>query len=96
MTTWTNANGTIVCREYLGRSRSETHKITGVSGDTGGTLTLNSYKQIDNYSVQIEVATGPAGYNTTLTHYITGKTIVVAYGDPIDDHTVRIKVWGPR
>jgi hypothetical protein len=96
MTTWANPNGKIVCREFLGRSRSETHRIVGISGDTGGTLTAHGFKVIDNYSVQIQIATGPAGYNTNLTHYITGKTIVVAYDDPVDDHTVRIKLWGPQ
>lgn len=96
MTTWAAPNGTITSRQFLGRSRSETHKIVGISGDTGGTLTCNGFKKIDNYTVQVEVETGPAGYNTALTHYITGKTIVVAYDDPVDNHTVRIKVWGPQ
>jgi hypothetical protein len=81
---------------FLGRSISKRYTIDGANGDTGGTLTTTGFKAIDNYSIQVEVDTGPAGYNTNLTHYISGKTIVVAYDDPTDGHTVRIQVWGPK
>lgn len=96
MTTWAGAASNLVRREFLGRSRAMTYKIAGIAGDTGGTLTVGGIKVIDNYSVQVEIATGPAGYNTGLVHYTLGKTIVVAYTNPADTHTVRIKVWGPQ
>ena len=96
MTTWTNSNATVSRPEYLGKSMAITYTVDGVAGDTGGTLTCSNFKKIDNYSVQVEVDTGPAGYNTNLTHYTTGKTVVVAYDNPADDHTVRVKVWGPK
>lgn len=169
MTTWTG--GTILSREHLGKSRAFTYRISGISGDTGGTLTCN-LKRIDNYSVgvyydkgsdtvftatsngavggttiintahteaddywngcSVTMLTGTCagetqlitdfdaatdtltvdaftaqidaadtykinnvGYNTGLTHYFSGKTIVVAYTNPANTHTVRIKVWGP-
>ena len=81
---------------FFGKSISRVYTFTGVAGDVGGTLTTTGFRTIDNYSVQVEVATGPAGYNTNLTHYNAGKTVVVAYDNPADDHTVRIKVWGPK
>jgi hypothetical protein len=97
MTTWTNAKVTSVTQPaYFGKSLMRTWTIAGVAGDTGGTLTITGFKQIDNYSVQVEVATGPAGYDTGLTHYTAGKTVVVGYTNPADTHTVRIKVWGPK
>ena len=97
MTTWDNTDLTKVTRRIpLGRAVTKCYTIDGISGDTGGTLTVTGLKAIDNYHVQVEIDTGPAGYNTGLTHYTAGKTVVVAYNNPADGHTVRIRVWGPQ
>jgi hypothetical protein len=98
MTTWTNSNATKTRPEFLGKSMAITYTITGVAGDTGGALNTGDFKIVDNYSIQVEVATGPAGYSTNLTHFYDPATpqIAVGYDNPADDHTIRIKVWGPK
>ena len=97
MTTWTASNGDRVGSiENFRNSLSSTYSITGVSGDTGGTLTVSHMSLIDNADVSVSVDTGPAGYDTGLLWYISGKTVVVAYTNPADGHTVRVKVWGKR
>ena len=173
MTTWDNGDVTSRKTDSLSKSHVATYTISGIIGDTGGTLTTTGFKSIDNYSVKIyyrygsttiytatsngaadgttiintahtqgndywnqhivEMVTGTCagetsvisdftaasdtitltgagfsaqidsgdtyriisvGYNTNLTHYFSGKTITVAYDDPLGAHTVKIKVWG--
>ena len=96
MTTWNNSDISSAKKRNLSRSHAVIYTIAGVSGDTGGTLTATGFKSIDNVKVNVWVATGPAGYNTNLTWYISGKTVVVAYDNPVDDHTVKIQVWGMK
>jgi len=92
MTTWTNSAITRVARNY-GSLKEIIYTIDGVSGDTGGTLTTH-LTHIEFADVHVQVDTGPAGYATDLLWYISGKTVVVAYTNPADGHTVRIKVTG--
>jgi len=82
-----------VVRTIKGNYKEHTFTIDGVSGNTGGTLTT-PFNHVEFAAVQVEVDTGPAGYATDLLWYILGKTVVVAYADPVDDHTVRITVTG--
>jgi hypothetical protein len=94
MTTWDNSDITSRKARNLSRSHAVIYTIAGANGDIGGTLTASGFKSIDNVKVNVWVTTGPAGYNTNLTWYILGKTVVVAYDDPTDTHTVKIQVWG--
>lgn len=94
MTTWTNAKITRKIKNFVGGLQELIVTIDGVSGDTGGTLTVKSMKRIEFASVQVEVDTGPAGYATGLLYYISANTVVVAYTNPVDGHTVRIRVLG--
>lgn len=74
-----------------GTCAGETQLITDFDA-VSDTLTTDAFTaQIDlgdTYKIN------NVGYNTGLEHYIDGKTVVVAYTDPANTHTVKIKVWG--
>jgi hypothetical protein len=93
MTTWDNSDITRRTRLVKGTQNEVIYTIAGVAGDTGGTLTT-PYSHIEAIAVQVQVATGPAGYVTGLLYCISGKTVVVAYTNPADTHTVRVTVTG--
>ena len=93
MTTWANSAITRIKHNRRGSLKELVYTIDGISGDTGGTLTTK-FSHIEAIAVQVQVDTGPAGYSTALKYYISGATVVVAYTDPIDGHTVRITVIG--
>jgi len=93
MTTWNNSGITNIARIHHGPLKTLIYTIDASNGDTGGTLTTHM-THIKTHNVKVQVDTGPAGYTTALLSYISGKTIVVAYDDPVDDHTVRITVVG--
>lgn len=69
--------------------RFNTFTIAGVNGDTGGTLTC-TYTPLN---VLVSAYTSSA-VAAALTWRISGKTVVVAYTDPTDAHTVKITVLG--
>lgn len=93
MTTWTGGNANVRRTSYIGGDIvQKTYSITGINGDTGGTLTCTGLKILKNAVVNVyEAANGNAA-----TWYISGKTVVVAYADPGAGHTVRVTVWGIR
>jgi len=93
LTTWDNGDITNIARIHHGPLKTLIYTINGVSGDTGGTLTTHM-THLKYADVHVQVDTGPAGYATALLWYISGKTVVVAYTDPTDGHTVKIKVTG--
>jgi hypothetical protein len=90
MTTWTGNKANERRKDYLGKTVQITYSMTGVSGDTGGTLTCTGLKIIDDCVVSVFKSN--AGVASTA--YISGKTIVVAYSDPTAGHTIRITAWG--
>jgi len=67
-----------------------TYEITGISGDTGGTLTV-PFKKIYNWVVNANQA---AAMVAAIQSRTTGKTIVVTYTNPAAGHTVYVTVWG--
>jgi hypothetical protein len=96
LTTWDNSDITRIVRNNKGNYKEWIYTVNGISGDTGGTLTTK-FNHIEFVAVQMEVDTGPAGYAggvAGLLYHIAGSTIVVAYTDPVDDHTIRITVTG--
>ncbi len=93
MTTWNNSDITRIKHNRRGSLKELVYTIDGISGDTGGTLTTQ-FSHIEAIQVQVQVDTGPAGYSTNLIYCISGVTVVVAYDDPVDGHTVRINVIG--
>ena len=93
MTTWTNTAINRTKTGCLGPLIVRTYVINGASGDTGGTLTCNGFKQISGYAVGA-IHTAALG---SLAHYrnsATSNTIVVTYSDPTATHKVCIVVWG--
>ena len=76
-----------------GTCAGETQLITDFDAGTD-TLTVDAFTAqidaLDTYTIN------NVGYNTGLEHYIdaTGKAIVVAYTNPANTHTVKIKAWG--
>lgn len=97
MTTWTASNKDRITRyQNLGRGViSQTYSIAAVNGNTGGTLTVNNMRSIDNFSLRGWRVTGPTAL-TSLLGRISGNTIVVTHGDPGENATITIKVWGKR
>jgi hypothetical protein len=92
MTTWTGNKSNEVATDYLSGTVQKTYSITGIAGDTGGTLTCRGLKILKNAVVSVyAAATGVAE-----THYISGRTVVVAYVNPAAGHTVRVTVWGKK
>lgn len=91
MTTWTGNKANERRTNYIGgRTVQKTYSISGVSGDTGGTLTCTGLKTLDFAAAT--AYTAAAGIDTQWR--ISGNTVVVEYLDPTDDHTIRITVWG--
>jgi hypothetical protein len=93
LTTWDNSDITRIVHNVKGNYKEWIYTITGISGDTGGTLTT-TFNHLEAIAVQVQIATGPAGYATNLVYCISGATVVIAYDDPVDDHTVKITVTG--
>ena len=93
MTTWDNSDITRIKHNRRGSLKELVYTINGISGDTGGTLTTK-FSHIEAIAVQAQVDTGPAGYATALVYHLNGATVVVAYTNPADGHTVRITVIG--
>ena len=89
MTVWTNATISRKCHTTLGGQRCIIYTLAGISGDTGGTLTT-PFSNIEFATVHVQKTTGPAGVACAWT--IVGNTVVVAYADPTDTHTIRILV----
>lgn len=97
MTTWTGGNKDRNTRatQNLGVSRMQSYSITVAAGDTGGTLTVDNMRTIDNVSVRGWRVTGPTALSNLL-WYISGNTVVAAHDAPGEAGTVYIKVWGMR
>jgi len=93
MTTWTNTAISETTHNTHGALVETTYEITGVSGDTGGTLTATGYKKITNCHVTANVA---AGMVAALQHRISSNTVILTYTNPNADHTVRITVIGKK
>jgi len=93
VTTWDNSDITRIKHNRRGSLKELVYTIDGVNGDTGGTLTTK-FSHIEAIAVQVQIDTGPAGYSTNLVYCINGATVIVAYTDPTDGHTVRITVIG--
>jgi len=91
MTTWTNTAISKKYRNFPGKYMEITYQITGVSGDTGGTLTASEFKSILNTSVTACTASAACA---ALTWRISTNTVVVTYTDPTAAHTVYITVQG--
>jgi len=91
MTTWDNTDISATYRNTHGKYNEITFEITGVSGDTGGTLTVNAFSKIVNAFV---TASQAAAVVADLTHYIASNTVVVTYTNPSAGHTVKITVIG--
>ncbi len=93
MTTWDNGDITKVVNNFNGNFKERIYTITGVAGDTGGTLTTK-FDKIESISVQVQTS-APAGYATNLVYCISGtSSVVVAYTNPAGNHTTRIIVSG--
>jgi len=92
MTTWDNGDATITHREFWGKAAVITYQITGVAGDTGGTLTL-PFKKIYNWVCNANQA---AAMVAAIESRTAAKTIVVTYTNPVADHTVYITAWGMK
>lgn len=89
MTTWANANATKT-KNVRGRFRQWTYKVTGVSGDTGGIITVPFTRIVNTFVT---------GYTSSavlaaLTKRISANTVVVAYTNPSAGHTVDVTVIG--
>jgi hypothetical protein len=96
MGTWTGSSrDKIAVEELSGGTRAVTYSIAAVATNTGGTLTTSGLKKIDNFSLNGNRVTGPTGL-VDLLGYISGKTVVVTHGDPGENATVIVKVWGPK
>lgn len=98
MTVWTaNSKDRISKFEYLNPGTvAYTYRVSSVvSGNTGGTLTVDNMSAIDNFSLRGWRDTGPTAL-AALVGYISGKTIVVTHNDPGEGGDVYIKVWGKR
>jgi hypothetical protein len=93
MGTWTGNNANCVRTDYLGSTVQKTYKILAVTTNTGGTLTVNGLKSIENAVVTVSKA---AAGVASIVFYIAGKTVVVTHTDPAANAWVRITVWGRR
>ena len=93
MGTWTANNANCIRTDYLGSVVQKTYSKGAVNTNTGGTLTCNGLKSIDNATVTVSKA---AAGVASIVWYISGKTVVVTHTDPAADATVRITVWGRR
>jgi len=87
MGTWTNGSITRKKNTTFGGMPAVIYTIASVTGDTGGTLTT----KFTNIEFAIVHAQKAAAGHTVLS-YISGKTVVVAYADPVADLTVKILV----
>lgn len=93
MTTWTGNKANERRTSYIGGNIvQKTYSITGIAGDTGGTLTCTGLKILKNAVVNVYAAAA----GVAATWRISGKTVVVAYANPAAGHTIRITVWGIR
>jgi len=93
MTTWTANKANETSTSYIsGGIVQKTYSVTGVAGNTGGTLTCTGLKILNDCTVSSSSAAA------TYVAYarISGKTVVVSYVDPNADHTTRVTVWGIR
>ena len=97
MTTWATGNGSKVGRTEIisPNTIAQTYRITVVSGNTGGTLTVPNISVIDNAYATGARVTGPTVLAMTGCR-ISGKTVVVTHGDPGEAATIYMKVWGKR
>lgn len=91
MTTWDNTDISKTTRNTHGKIKERIYELTGVSGDTGGTLTVTGFSKINNCAV---TACTSSAVCAALTWRISTNTVVVAYTDPTAGHTVFISVWG--
>lgn len=92
MTTWTANKANETLTEYIGKTVQKTYSVTGVAGNTGGTLTCTGLKIIDDCTA----TSSSAGATYNAYSRISGKTVVVSYVDPNAAHTTRITVWGVK
>lgn len=88
MTTWDNTDATFVENTH-GKYKERTYKVTGVSGDTGGTITVNGATKIINAFVSAYQA---ADMVAALQWRISSNTVVLTYTNPTAGHTVDITV----
>ena len=76
-----------------GTCAGETQLITDFDAGTDTLVT-------DAFTAQIDLGDtyrfNNVGYNSALEHYLSSNNIVVAYTNPANTHTVKIKVWGIR
>jgi hypothetical protein len=91
MTTWDNTDISKKYRNYPGKFMEITYEITGVSGDTGGTLTCSEFKKILNAIVTASTSSAAVA---ALTKAIVSNTVIVTYTNPAASHTVKITVFG--
>jgi len=99
LTTWTNAKINAVYPNAIGKYWEITYVITGVTGDTGGTLTPKGIKKIHNVIVTAYKSDGSAAAAALTWRLNSGTlptTVTVAYTNPAAAHTVRITVQGLR
>jgi len=92
MTTWDNTDITTIDRNTHGKLKERIYTIAGISGDTGGTLTVTGFSNIKFADVHAYQATTQAPADVDF--YISSNTIVVTYTDPTAAHTVIIQVIG--
>ena len=93
MGTWTGNNANLKRTDFLGGTVQKSYSIAAVTTNTGGTLTCNGIKSIDNAVVSVSKA---AAGVASIVFYIAGRTVVVTHSDPAANATVKITVWGRR
>ena len=90
MTTWDNGDITKKSPNTRGKFWEITYEITGISGDTGGTITVADLKKLKNAHVSASV--NLAAVSTKL----SGNQVIVTYTDPTAGHVVYLTVFGIR
>lgn len=92
MTVWTANKANETSTEYIGKTVQKTYSITGVAGNTGGTLTCTGLKILDDCLVTSSSAA--ATFNAYAR--VSGNTVIVSHADPNAAHTTRVTVWGVK
>ena len=92
MTTWTANKANETSTIHLGNVVQKTYSVTGVAGNTGGTLTCTGMKILDScFATSSSAAATYKAYSR-----ISTNTVIVTYVDPNAAHTTRITVWGVK